>query len=80
MLAFSLGICPLSNPDLKNVSYVSFADDGEIAVHVSKYDYFRHRQMLSFDQLCAALADLFKRFLRYSQDGKESKILVELTD
>jgi len=78
ILAFSLGISPLANPDLQKVSYVSFSNDGHIAVHVSEYDYRRYRHQLTFDQLCAALADLFKRFLQYYREGKESRILVEL--
>lgn len=80
ILSFSLGISPLANPDLQKISYVSFSNDGHLAVHVSDYDYHRYRNQLTFDQLCAALADLFKRFLNYYRDGKESRILVELGD
>ena len=78
VLAFSLGISPLANPDPQKISYVSFSNKGNIAVHVSEYDYHRYRRQLTFDQLCAALADLFKRFLQYYRQGKESRILVEL--
>jgi len=77
ILAFSLGISPLANPDLQKVSYVSFSHDQDMAVHVSGYDYHRYREELTFDQICAALANLFLRFLRYYREGKESRILVE---
>ena len=80
ILSFSLGISPLANPDLQKISYVSFSNDSHLAVHVSDYDYHRYRNQLTFDQLCAALADLFKRFLNYYRDGKESRILVELSE
>lgn len=79
-LTFSLGISPLANPDLSQISYVSFTQDGRIAVQVSAHDYRRHRNLLTFDQLCAALAGLFKRFLKYYQEGNESRILTELQD
>ncbi|UCF65780.1 MAG: hypothetical protein JSW33_08095 [bacterium] len=78
-LAFSMGISPLSNPDLQKVSYVSFSKDQSMAVHVSGYDYHRYREELTFDQICEALANLFMRFLHYYQEGKESRILVELS-
>ena len=80
LLAFSLGISPQSNPDMEKLSYVSFSKDGQMSVHVCSYDYNRYRRQLTFDQLCAALADLFKRFLNYYQEGKEDRILVELND
>jgi hypothetical protein len=79
-LTFSLGISPLANPELPQVSYVSFAQDGHIAVHISAYDYRRYRDQLTFDQLCTSLAGLFKRFLHYYQEGNESRIRAELQD
>ncbi len=76
-LTFSLGISPLANPELSKVSYVSIANEGDMAVYVSEYDYHRYRDQLTFDQLCASLARLFRRFLRYYQEGHESRILTE---
>lgn len=78
LLTFSLGLSPLANSDCQKLSYVSFSHDGHIAVHVAEYDYRRYRNQLTFDQLCAALADLFRRFLLYYRQGKESRILTEL--
>lgn len=78
VLAFSLGVSPLSNPDLQQVSYVSFTAGGQMAVHVSPYDYSRYRKQLTFDQLCAALAELFRRFFEYYKEGKENRILTEM--
>jgi hypothetical protein len=78
ILTFSMGISPLANPDLQKISYVSFSSESQISVHVSQYDYRRYREELTFDQICEALAELFKRFLNYYREGKESRILVEL--
>ena len=75
---FSLTASPLTKPPLNKVSYVSFDADGNIAVQISKADYKQYKEQLTFDQLCAALADLFKRFLEYYRDGKENRILTEL--
>jgi len=78
IMAFSLGISTLSNPDLQKVSYISLSHDCEMTVHVSQHDYRRYRDQLTFDQICHALADLFSRFLSYYSEGKESRILAEL--
>ena len=78
ILTFSLTASPLTKPPLNKVSYVSFDADGNIAVQISKADYKQYKEQLTFDQLCAALADLFKRFLEYYRDGKENRILTEL--
>jgi len=79
-LAFSLGISPQSNPDLNQVSYVSFSREGDVSVHISEYDYSRYRDEITFDRLCAALADLFMRFLTYYARGKEMRIETELKE
>ena len=78
VLAFSMGVSPLANPELQKVSYIAFHLDGNVTVHVSEYDYSRYRDQLTFDQLCASLAELFKQFLAYYQEGKESRIKIEL--
>jgi len=61
-------------------SHVSFDHSGNFAVQISKSDYRQYKEQITFDQLCAALVDLFKRFLQYYRQGKESRILVELGD
>jgi len=78
ILAFSMGISPLKEPDLQQISYVSFDNDGNISIHISEYDYKRFKEELTFDQLCASLGDVFMRFLEHYKKGLESRIIVEL--
>ena len=78
ILAFSMGISPLKQPELQQVSYVSFDNEGNISVHISEYDYTRFKEELTFDQLCASLGDVFKRFLEYYKTGLEARIINEL--
>jgi ABC-type multidrug transport system fused ATPase/permease subunit len=78
ILAFSMGVSPLKEPDLQQISYVSFDYEGNISVHISEYDYKRFKEELTFDQLCASLGDVFIRFLEYYKKGSESRIIIEL--
>ena len=78
ILKFSMTASPLVKLPLDKMSYVSFDSNGNISVQISKADYKQYKEQLTFDQLCAALADLFKRFLEYYRDGKENRILTEL--
>jgi len=72
ILAFSMGISPLKEPDL------SFDNEGNVSVHISAYDYNRFKEELTFDHLCASMGDIFIRFLEYYNKGLESRIIVEL--
>jgi hypothetical protein len=78
IFTFSMGISPLKEPELQQISYVSFDNEGNLSVHISQYDYNRFKEELTFDQLCASLGDVFTRFLEYYKKGLESRILVEL--
>jgi hypothetical protein len=78
ILAFSMGISPLKEPDLQQISYVSFDNEGNISVHISEYDYKRFKEELTFDHLCASLGDIFMRFLEYYKKGLENRIIIEL--
>ena len=78
LLAFSMGISPLKEPDLQQISYASFDNEGNISIHISEYDYNRFKEELTFDQLCESLGDVFKRFVEYYTKGLESRIIVEL--
>jgi hypothetical protein len=78
ILAFSMGISPLKEPDLQQISYVSFDNEGNISVHISEYDYNRFKEELTFNHLCASLSDVFMRFLEYYKKGLESRITVEM--
>jgi hypothetical protein len=78
-LIFSMVISPLSNPDLQQVSYISFDADNNLSVHISQADYRLYKEQLTFDQLCISLANVFKRFLEYYKHNNESRILDELS-
>jgi hypothetical protein len=62
----------------REVSHVVIGYDGNLTVGVSEKDYRDYRERLSFDQLCASLADIFARFFDYYRKGLESRIIVEL--
>jgi hypothetical protein len=62
----------------EKVSYALFDGQGDLVVNVSKSDYNQFKDQLTFDQLCASVADLFKRYLQYYREGKESRIAVEV--
>ena len=76
---FSMGVSPLSNPDLQKVSYVSFDSDNNLSVHISQKDYRQYREQFTFDQLCFSLGNVFKRFLEYYKNNNETRILDELS-
>ncbi|MCD4680070.1 MAG: hypothetical protein K8S00_06755 [Bacteroidales bacterium] len=78
ILSFSMGISPLSNPDLSSISYFQIDSDGNTAVHISVKDYYQYRKKYSFDQLCDAVANLFKRFFNEYKAHNEKRILTEL--
>lgn len=78
ILTFSLTTSPLTKSPLQKLSYVSFDAKGNISVQISKADYQQYKKQLTFDKLCAGLAVLFRRFLKYYQEGKENRIMVEL--
>jgi len=78
ILTFSMGISPLKYPDIKKISYVSFDYEGNISVHISKYDYKRYKETLKFNELCDSLGNVFKRFLTYYQNGNDDRIITEL--
>ncbi|MBN1271604.1 MAG: hypothetical protein JXB26_04980 [Candidatus Aminicenantes bacterium] len=78
ILAFSMGISPIKEPDLKRISYVRFDSEENVSVHISEYDYKRFKEELTFDQLCASLGDVFINFLENYKKGMESRIFVEL--
>ena len=61
-------------------TYISFHFDGTLAVNIARNDYQKYKEEYTFNELCHSLGALFKRFLDYYQQGKESQILVELND
>lgn len=77
-LSFSMNTSLVVINEGKEVSHVIIGFDGGITVKISDRDYRDYRERLSFDQLCASLADIFTRFLEYYKKGLESRIITEL--
>ncbi len=78
VLRFSMTTSPLANQDGSKISHVLFDRHGTISVVIAQSDYRQYKEQLSFDQLCQGVAEVFKRFLQYYQEGKESRIMAEL--
>jgi hypothetical protein len=62
----------------KKDTHIIFNDSGHISVRISERDYRTYKQELTFDQLCASLADVFIRFLKLYCDGREKEIIAQL--
>ncbi len=77
-LGFSLGKSPVIAQDPTEISYVRLDHEGNITVSISAFDYRQYREKFSFDQLCASIGNIFKRFLEYYKDGNEVRIITEL--
>lgn len=77
-LSFSMNTSLVVITEGREVSHVRIGYDGSVTVKVSDKDYRDYRERLSFDQLCASLADIFTRFLDYYKKGLESRIIIEL--
>ena len=61
--------------DFQKMTALSFDFSGHVAVNITKADYRKFRDQLTFEQLCAALGDLIRQFLMFYQAGEEQKIL-----
>ncbi len=59
-------------------TYVTFADSGQVSVRMAQRDYQAYKEELTFDQLCASLGNLFKRFMTEYRTGKKHKIIERL--
>lgn len=70
----------LMHRDYRQQTWVSFGLDGHISSHVSKSDYLKFRNALSFDQLCDSLGRTFIEFLELYMEGNESRIVDRLND
>lgn len=67
-----------SRPGEKENTYIVFSDDGSVFVNIARRDYQKYKSEYSFDELCDSMGVLFKRFLRYHNEGNQEKILEEL--
>jgi hypothetical protein len=77
-IAFSMNTSLMVIHDPSEVSQVILGHDGTVVVKIAEKDYRDYRERLSFDQLCASVANVFIRFMDYYQKGLESRIISEL--
>jgi hypothetical protein len=77
-LGFSIGKSPVVVDDPAEISNVMFDREGNVTVSISAFDYRQYRSQYNFEQLCATMGDVFKRFLEYYKDGNETRIITEL--
>ena len=78
IFSFSMNISPLVDKELSRTSTVSFDNQGNISVKISRKDYNQYRKKLSFDQLCDSFAQLFGHFIKAYQNNNETRIINEL--
>ncbi len=67
----------LSN-DYSENTWVVIDKGGNVSAHISKMDYLKYKDALSFDQLCESLGNLFIEFFDYYQKGEEVRIQHEI--
>ncbi|PLX33187.1 MAG: hypothetical protein C0600_00980 [Ignavibacteria bacterium] len=61
-------------------SYVRFNSSGEIQAHVSKEDFRRRRDALSFQALCCGVGNIIFDFLQQHREGEQDLVLREIDD
>ncbi len=54
---------------------ITFNNDGNVSAVISKKDYYKYRDELTFDQLCESFGQLFIEFLELYKKGDTNKIL-----
>jgi len=69
--SFILGL----KKDYMDCTWVCFDFDGNVSVNISHRDYMQYQEALSFDQLCASLADLFIDFIETYHRGEGVRII-----
>lgn len=78
IFAFSMNRSLVPLYDTKEVSNVTFDNNGNIVVSISEKDYRQYVARFNFDQLCDSMAKVFRRFLEYYRQGLENRIITEL--
>ncbi|GAB4377302.1 MAG: hypothetical protein Kow0042_24820 [Calditrichia bacterium] len=66
--------------DYRAATYVEINAEGQMAVKISEKDYRRYQQEFTFDQLCAALGNLFADFLEMHRSGKDAEIISQMNE
>jgi hypothetical protein len=70
----------LYNPnfDYLKKTWISFAFDGQVSVHISRKDYLDYREDLAFDHLCISLGQLMITFADFYMNGNKVRIIDRL--
>ncbi len=61
--------------DYLDTTWVRFDRDGNVSVYISRTDYLKYKDALSFDQLCASLGKLFIEFYEHFSTGDSNRII-----
>ena len=63
-----------------NATYVTIGRDGALTVNIAEKDYHLYQQNFTFDQLNAALGNLFMDLFQLYQQGKTLKIIERMDE
>jgi hypothetical protein len=66
--------------DFRDATWVNFAEDGEVSVHITHKDYLDYRESLAFDQLCVALGQVFIDFFELYIKGEGVRVVDRMDD
>ena len=64
--------------DYSDESYVVFDFDGSVSVNITKQDYLKYKDELSFDKLCTSMGELFIDFFEMFKQGEGVQIIDKL--
>jgi hypothetical protein len=78
MMGEENGVVMGFSSDYTNKSWVAIDKEGNVSAHISKKDYLKYKEALSFDQLCESLGELFIKYFDYYKRGEEIRIMHEL--
>ena len=67
-----------TNGSYLNDTRITFNSDGNVITAISKKDYHKYKEELTFDQLCTSFGNLLISFLEDYQNGNENKILEKI--
>lgn len=56
-------------------SWICFDKEGNVTVFITKKDYLKYKEQLSFDQLCTSLGNLFVEFFELFKHGDGVRII-----
>ncbi len=64
--------------DFMDTTWVRFDKDGYVSVYISRVDYSKYKDTLSFERLCDSFGTLFIEFHDYFVGGNKSRIIEKL--